>query len=48
MKKDRGITLVELIVVMVLSLILAGGLIALYRSLIGNVAERSTIMKNEA
>ncbi|MDM7267173.1 MAG: prepilin-type N-terminal cleavage/methylation domain-containing protein [Aquificaceae bacterium] len=48
MRKERGFTLVELLIVMVLSLILAGGLIALYRSLIGNVAERSTVVKNQA
>lgn len=48
MRKLKGFTLVELLVVMVLSLIIGAGLVALYRNLIGNVAERSTVVKNQA
>ncbi len=47
MRKVKGLTLVELLVVMVLSLIIGAGFVALYRNLIGNVAERSTIIKNK-
>ncbi|MFN4320388.1 MAG: PilW family protein [Aquificaceae bacterium] len=48
MRKLKGFTLVELLVVMALSLIIGAGLVALYRNLIGNVAERSTVVKNQA
>ncbi|MFN3976482.1 MAG: prepilin-type N-terminal cleavage/methylation domain-containing protein [Aquificaceae bacterium] len=48
MRKLKGFTLVELLVVMVLSLIIGAGLVALYRNLVGNVAERSTVVKNQA
>ncbi len=44
----RGMTLVELLVVMALTLILGAGILTLYRTLVGRTAEQSTIMKTEA
>lgn len=44
----RGVSLIELLVVMVLTFILGAGIFALYRSIVGSAAEESSIMKNQA
>jgi len=44
----RGMSLIELLVVMVLVFILGAGIFALYRSIVGSAAEESSIMKNQA
>lgn len=48
MKGKKGMTLVELLVVLVISLIMAGAIFFLYRSLVGRTAEMGTLMKNES
>jgi len=44
----RGMSLIELLVVMVLTFILGAGIFTLYRNIVGSAAEESSIMKNQA
>ena len=44
----RGVSLVELLVVMALTFILGGGVFILYRNIVGSAVEESSVIKNQS